>query len=148
MTGYSLCWVCWNSRVSKRQPMSASRLNFLAHLNSNWRSGELTRRGTTMVLFDSSFLIIIASFRWRSWWVFSDSHCTNRVRSLMGFLHKISGLLLLGKLITPPRVQKHSASRTRASAMLKKVWRILCLDGVRAWEWQLSGNCSSCTRWH
>lgn len=65
-----------------------------------------------------------------------------------GLIHKISGLLLLGGLITPPKVKKPLASRTRASSMPKKVWRILCLDGVIVRTWQLNGSCSSYTRWH
>lgn len=101
-----------------------------------------------MVLSDSAILIIIMSFLLRSWLVFSDSHYTDLVRSLTGFLHKISGLPLMGGLITPPKVQKPWESKTSASAMPKKLWCTLCLDGVIVRAWQLSMSCSSCTRWH
>lgn len=101
--------------------MSASRLNFLLYLSSNWKNGGLAQRGTTMILSDSTFLIMIMSYLLRSWLLFSDSHCTDLVRSLKGLLHKIFGLLLQGGLITPPKVQRPQEFRTLFLVIPKKV---------------------------
>lgn len=101
-----------------------------------------------MVLSDSIFLIFIMRYLLRSWLVSSDSHCTDLVWSLKGFLHTIFGLLLQGGLVTPPKVQRPPTSRTLASTMPKKVWHILCLDGVIVQVCQLRGSYSSYTLWH